>query len=122
MNALTDEQRARHVAMTKRLLAHAKREDLPDGYEFNSALGAVALALSAMLSLNVILGIYNLIPLPPLDGAAVVEGFGPSVIRRFYDVVRSNPLYQVLGLVISWRLFPYIAEPAQRALARVLYS
>ncbi len=95
---------------------------LPDGYEFNSALGAVALALSAMLSLNVILGIYNLIPLPPLDGAAVVEGFGPSAIRRFYDVVRSNPLYQVLGLVISWRLFPYIAEPAQRALARALYS
>lgn len=95
---------------------------LPEGYEFNSALGAVALALSAMLRLNVILGLYNLIPLPPLDGAAVVEGFGPSAIRRFFDVVRSNPLYQLLGLLISWRIFPYIAVPAQNALAHVLYS
>lgn len=95
---------------------------LPEGYEFNSALGAVALGLSAMLRLNVILGLYNLIPLPPLDGAAVVEGFGPSAIRRFYDVMRSNPMYQLLGLLISWRIFPYIAEPAQLALAYALYS
>lgn len=34
MNALTGEQRARHVAMTRRLLEHATREALPDGYVF----------------------------------------------------------------------------------------
>jgi hypothetical protein len=34
MNALTKEQRTRHEAMTARLLRHAVREDLDDGYRF----------------------------------------------------------------------------------------
>jgi hypothetical protein len=32
MNALTKEQRTRHEAMTKRLLQHATRKELADGY------------------------------------------------------------------------------------------
>jgi Zn-dependent protease len=95
---------------------------LPEGYEFNSALGAVALALSAMLQMNVILGLYNLIPVPPLDGAAVVEGFGPSAVRRFYDFIRQNPAYQMLGLLVTWMIFPYIGQPARVLLAHALYS
>ena len=34
MDALTKEQRARHMAVTKRLFAHATRKDLADGYAF----------------------------------------------------------------------------------------
>ncbi|HEX8408635.1 MAG TPA: hypothetical protein VF883_07215 [Thermoanaerobaculia bacterium] len=34
LGALTPEQRARHAAMTRRLLEHARREDLADGYVF----------------------------------------------------------------------------------------
>lgn len=34
MNALTKDQRTRHEAMTRRLLEHATREDLADGYLF----------------------------------------------------------------------------------------
>lgn len=34
MNALTKEQRARHQAVTKRLLQHATRKDLADGFLF----------------------------------------------------------------------------------------
>ncbi|HEY8171878.1 MAG TPA: hypothetical protein VIH21_02225 [Dehalococcoidia bacterium] len=34
MNALTKKQRARHEAVTKRLIAHATRRDLADGYAF----------------------------------------------------------------------------------------
>ncbi len=34
LNALTKEQRARHVVMTLRLLGHAQRRELPDGYVF----------------------------------------------------------------------------------------
>jgi Zn-dependent protease len=95
---------------------------LPPGYELNSALGAAGLALSAMLRLNLILGIYNLIPVPPLDGAAVVEGFQLKSVQNFYQAIRANPSYQMLGLLVTWMLFPYIAEPAQSALGYVLYS
>jgi hypothetical protein len=34
MNALTPEQRTRHAAATRRLLEHATRTDLADGYLF----------------------------------------------------------------------------------------
>ena len=34
MNALTKEQRTRHEAVTKRLLQHATRKDLANGYVF----------------------------------------------------------------------------------------
>jgi hypothetical protein len=34
MNALTAEQRARHAAMTRRLLQHATRTELEDGHLF----------------------------------------------------------------------------------------
>jgi hypothetical protein len=34
MTALTREQRTRHRAVTERLLQHATRKDLPDGYVF----------------------------------------------------------------------------------------
>ena len=34
MRALTSEQRARHVAVTKRLIEHARRKELADGYQF----------------------------------------------------------------------------------------
>jgi len=34
MRALTSEQRVRHVALTKRLLEHAQRKELADGYQF----------------------------------------------------------------------------------------
>jgi len=34
LGALTPEQRERHAAVTRRLLEHAQRSDLPDGYVF----------------------------------------------------------------------------------------
>ena len=44
MNALTKEQRARHEAVTKRLLQHATRKDLADGYLFTIDRARVSVA------------------------------------------------------------------------------
>lgn len=82
--------------------------------DFSSPLGALAAVLSAMLQLNVILGLYNLIPVPPLDGAAVVEGFGPPGVRAFYQRIRYQPMAQLVGLVLAWLLFPKLLQPAFR--------
>jgi Zn-dependent protease len=87
---------------------------LPLDGDFNSPLGALASLLSAMLQLNVILGLYNLIPVPPLDGAAVVEGFGPPGVRSFYARARSNPMLQLLGLLAAWWVFPTLLKPVFR--------
>ncbi|HWA71692.1 MAG TPA: site-2 protease family protein [Polyangiaceae bacterium] len=90
------------------------------GQDFSSPLGALASVLSAMLQLNVILGLYNLIPVPPLDGAAVVEGLGPPGVRAFYQRIRYQPLAQLIGLVVAWALFPRLLQPAFRVVNLLL--
>lgn len=44
MNALTKEQRDRHVAVTQRLLTHATRKELADGYAFTIDRARVSVA------------------------------------------------------------------------------
>jgi hypothetical protein len=44
MNALTQEQRTRHMAVTKRLFTHATRKDLAEGYAFTIDRAHVSVA------------------------------------------------------------------------------
>ena len=44
MNALTKEQRARHVTVTKRLLEHATRKELAGGYVFTIDRARISVA------------------------------------------------------------------------------
>ena len=85
---------------------------VPDGQAHNSLLGALARALSVTLVLNVLLGLFNLVPIPPLDGASVLEGAAPPTTQRFYDRLREVPAFEFLGLMIAWRFFPYVSNPA----------
>jgi Zn-dependent protease len=47
------------------------------------------------LFLNVLLGVFNLIPLPPLDGSHVIRHFLPDGVRRMFDIA---------GIAILWIL------------------
>jgi Zn-dependent protease len=89
-----------------------------DGYA--SPLGALAMVLSVMLTLNVLLGIFNLLPVPPLDGASVAEGAAPSTLGPFYERLRSVPAMGLLGLLFAWWLFPYVGLPVLYAVLRAL--
>lgn len=53
----------------------------------NSVLVPVSLLLYAFLQINVLLAIFNLIPIPPLDGSHVLRHFLPENVRRVYDTV-----------------------------------
>lgn len=73
-----------------------------------TAVGAFAMALSVMLALNLILGLFNLLPVPPLDGAGVAEGLSPKTLGRFYEQMRALPVFQLVGIVVAWRVIGYI--------------
>ncbi len=77
--------------------------------------GAVGLSglgrlCSVVLCLNTVLFVFNLLPLPPLDGAAVLSGvFSP--LRRVYQLWRQNEFSGIIGLLVAWYVFPALFRP-----------
>jgi Zn-dependent protease len=81
------------------------------GFGETSPLWAVAAVLSIAMSLNLLLFLFNLLPIPPMDGSGVVHGLFPDSIGRVIESLRGNPMMGLLGLLAAWRIFPYIFQP-----------
>ncbi|MGH9712084.1 MAG: site-2 protease family protein [Candidatus Acidiferrales bacterium] len=72
------------------------------------AAGFAASSLSILFVLNLLLGTFNLLPVPPLDGhTGVMLLMGESAARRFLDWTRAQGL-GMAGLVLAWVLFDKI--------------
>jgi Zn-dependent protease len=50
--------------------------------------------------INVVLAVFNLIPIPPLDGSAVVDRFIPKAWRNGWESLRRYGFLILLGLVL----------------------
>ena len=66
----------------------------PYAVDSQSFLVPVCVLFYEMMSINVLLAIFNLIPVPPLDGSHVLRHFLPESIRSVYDTLG------MLGLVL----------------------
>jgi len=73
--------------------------------------GAIAKILSVLFFLNLLLGIFNLLPVPPLDGAGIAEGLLPGPVSGLYRFLRSNPMFSMLGIIVAWQLIVAIVSP-----------
>lgn len=54
------------------------------GFVFTTAGGVINSVIECIISINVGLGVFNLIPLPPLDGSKILLAFLPSNARTWY--------------------------------------
>jgi Zn-dependent protease len=52
-----------------------------------SFLVPVCVLFYFVLEINILLGVFNLIPVPPLDGSHVVRHLLPDPVRRVYDMM-----------------------------------
>ena len=68
----------------------------------------VTSALSIFFVLNLLLGTFNLLPVPPLDGHAGIMVLMPEKLAlRYLEVVHEGS-YTMIGLLIAWTAYPYI--------------
>jgi Zn-dependent protease len=69
------------------LEGHAVVRNLSQGYisDTNSTLMPLALLLYEGMQINVLLGVFNLIPVPPLDGSHVLRHVLSDSARQVYD-------------------------------------
>jgi Zn-dependent protease len=90
---------------------------LNDGVPPNSPLAALAYLLSKLFTLNLLLGLFNLMPLPPLDGSGVAEGLSPRGLGSLYDRLREIPGHELLGWIAASQLFRYAWAPMNQLIA-----
>lgn len=81
----------------------------------------VTTLLSIFIVMNVFLCAFNLLPLPPLDGSAVLSGVLPERHALKLQEFESNAMMSMVGLVIAWRVFPYFTGPLFSVLLRLIH-
>jgi Zn-dependent protease len=96
-------------------------EQLIDPASSDPLITQLARFLSVLALLNALLGTFNLMPMPPLDGAAVLKAFGGSAARRFVDALLGLPMAGLVCLLIAWQLFGMLAPWVFDGVLQVTY-
>src|ERR1041384_369672 len=75
--------------------------------------GILGVVLEAFFRLNLLLGIFNLFPAPPLDGSTGIMVFmGDGTAQRYLHWLRTTP-YRSLGLLAAVLAFRYFYGPVE---------
>jgi Zn-dependent protease len=80
----------------------------------------VAVTLSIVFSLNLLLGTFNLLPVPPLDGSTgIMLLMTENRAQRYLDWIRGNSYAMaglLVGLVLFQRIYPFVQDLALKIL------
>ena len=77
--------------------------------------------LSVFVVMNVFLAVFNLLPLPPLDGSAVFTIFLPEEYALRLRNLYRNPSMSLVGMLVAWKVFPAVVGPLFGAVLRVVH-
>ena len=72
-----------------------------------------------LIIINIYLAVFNLIPIPPLDGSGVLEGVLKGSALHAYEAVRPYGFF-ILIIIIYTHLLDFIADPIFRLVMKIL--
>lgn len=80
----------------------------------------ILIALQMAISVNIGLGVFNLVPLPPLDGSKILMHFLPYNAKNWF--INNQQLFYVIFLVL-WvtNLVSYIISPVINGVSTGIY-
>jgi len=81
--------------------------------------GWIALMAQAGILTNVFLAVFNLLPIPPLDGGRVLMGLLPPRLSARLEKIEPVGLFIVLGLS-AFGLLGWLFNPALRVIGRII--
>lgn len=83
----------------------------------------LVVAFATIAYINMLLALFNLIPIPPLDGSKILSGILPRALSRGYDVFRSA--FERLGVLqgtLAILLIFYFLSPFFGAALQALFG
>jgi Zn-dependent protease len=75
--------------------------------------------LYTLVAVNVILGVFNLLPIPPLDGSTLLSIVLPPSRQNIVQFLEQYGIFLLLGLLI---LAPNLLTPIFRSITSALYG
>ena len=101
----------------------------PDSINFSNVTAAseyslystAATIVSIFFSLNLILLIFNMLPLPSFDGSQIILFFANEEQTTKILQYMSNPGLSFFSLFIAWNIFEYIFDPVHLLFINLLY-
>ena len=86
----------------------------------NSNVGGIILnMLLYVIQFNIVFGIFNLIPLPPLDGSKVLAYFLPQRARGFMYTLERYSFFIIL-IIYFTNLTSYIITPGYNLILKLI--
>ena len=81
----------------------------------------VVLALQMAISVNIGLGVFNLVPLPPLDGSKILLHFLPYNAKEWF--INNKQIFYIIFIVMWFtNLISYIIAPVINLASAGIYS
>jgi Zn-dependent protease len=110
------------AALVLRLLpAAALAPDLaPEGARGASVLVPIGRIVWAALNINVLLAIFNMLPIPPLDGSSVLAGLLPERLAAGLDRLRPYGFLLLYALLLSGGFNLVVGTPYRYLLSWLL--